>query len=477
MRDGCEGELPIKIDTTSNGEFPPLPLDRVNQAGNQQALQQLAHTASRHAVPRRKFLGQLRAAALTLLSFNAVNFAAGRRGGFFELDAMAADEADAAAAALGGDEFIFDVQGHYVVPGSLVHTLKPNCAADHASLSREYMRCLGADRFIKDIFLDSDTDMMVLSFIPSRRDQEPLTAAEAAATQEIVAAMGGSGRLLVHGRVNPNQPGDVEAMDELKERYQVSAWKCYTQWGPDGQGFFLHDAHTGIRLIENAERLGVRTICIHKGIPFGQRSYEHSLCTDVGVVAKQFPNINFLVYHSGYIPGEPEGPYRPQRGAGVDELIASVERNGLGQNSNVYAELGSTWRMLMRNPEEAAHCIGKLVKHLGPGNVLYGSDCVWYGSPQDQIQAMRTFQISKEFQERFAYPEITPQLRAAILGGNAARVYGVDPIKQKPQLANDYFGKARAKYQHEPTPHFQTYGPKTQAEFVRLLAAGGAGPG
>ena len=70
---------------------------------------------------------------------------------------------------------------------------------------------------------------------------DPLTIAAADATRRIVDRMEGTHRLLLHGRVNPNQAGDVEAMDELKERWRVSAWKTYTQWGPDGKGFFLSD--------------------------------------------------------------------------------------------------------------------------------------------------------------------------------------------------------------------------------------------
>ena len=55
--------------------------------------------------------------------------------------------------------------------------------------------------------------------------------------------------------------------------------------------------------------------------------------------------------------------------------------------------------------------------------MLWGTDSIWYGSPQDQIQAFRTFQISPEFRERFGYPEITPELRRKVFGLNAAVPY------------------------------------------------------
>ena len=88
--------------------------------------------------------------------------------------------------------------------------------------ARKHLDCLGPEEFVKDVFLDSDTDMMVLSFVPSRRDAEPLTIQAADAVRRIVDRMEGSHRLLIHGRVNPNQPGDLESMDELKERWKVT---------------------------------------------------------------------------------------------------------------------------------------------------------------------------------------------------------------------------------------------------------------
>ena len=59
--------------------------------------------------------------------------------------------------------------------------------------------------------------------------------------------------------------------------------------------------------------------------------------------------------------------------------------------------------------------------------MLWGTDCLFYGSPQPLIQAMRTFQISEEFRERYGYPKLTKELKAKILGLNGAALYGVEP--------------------------------------------------
>ncbi|WP_227010126.1 amidohydrolase family protein [Pelagibius marinus] len=451
--------LPIKLDSTSNGEFAPVPLDATNRLANRLAQEAAGENARRRGLGRRSFMVSACGAASTLLAHNRANAAAGRTGGFFELEEVAAVDPEAAAEGLEGREFVFDVQGHFVGQHGLGRT------------------GLGdAQQFIKDIFLDSDTDMMVLSFIPSRREKELLTIQEADEARRIIDEMEGTKRLLIHGRANPNQEGDLEGMDELAEKWGVVAWKCYTQWGPDGRGFFLHDEDTGLKMIEKARALGVKNICVHKGLPFGQKSYRHSLASDVGIVARMFPDVNFLIYHSGFIAGQKEGPYDPGRGEGVDELIRSVEENGVARNSNVYAELGSTWRYALRDPEMAAHIIGKLVRHIGEKNVLYGSDCIWYGSPQDQIQALRSFQISEEFQERYGYPKMTPELRARIFGLNATRPYGIDVEEALRRARRDAIERRRSAYRQQPNPHYLTFGPRTRRAFLANLRARGGSP-
>jgi predicted TIM-barrel fold metal-dependent hydrolase len=331
-----------------------------------------------------------------------------------------------------------------------------------------HLDCLGPEEFVKDVFLDSDTDLMVLSFVPSTREAEPVTIQAADAVRRIVDRLQGTHRLMIHGRVNPNQPGDLEAMDELKEKWGVCAWKTYTQFGPGGKGFFLSD-EPGIRFIDKARRLGVKTICVHKGLPFGPRSYEHSQCSDIGVVAKRYPDVNFLVYHSGFVSSVKEEPWDPKANRdGIDTLIKSLVDNGVPPGANVYAELGSTWRFLMRDPEQAAHGLGKLIRYCGPDNVLWGTDSIWYGSPQDQIQAFRAFQIAPALREKHGYAEITPQLRAKIFGQSAAKVYGLSAAELKKLTGRDRVAAEKLAYSERPEPNFLTYGPKTRREFLSL---------
>ncbi len=475
--------LPVKIDTTSNGEFVPVPLSRANREANRRALEAATMNARRTGQSRRRFLTTSAGVATTLLAMNEVNAASGATAGFFDIAKEAALDPALAAATVDGNEFIFDVQGHYVDPtGSWLRQVpefarpfsempKANCELNYPGDPTSYLDCLGPKEFIKDVFLDSDTDLMVLSFVPSTADGEPVTIEAADATRQIVDELEGSKRLLLHGRVNPNQPGDLERMDTLAETWNISAWKTYTQYGPEGRGYYLSD-DVGLAFIEKARSLGVKVICVHKGLPLGRSSYEHSKCTDIGVVAKQYPDVAFIVYHSGYEAGQIEGPYAAAA-SGVDTLVKSLLDNGVAPNSNVYAELGSTWRFLMREPGQAAHVLGKLLRYCGDRNVLWGTDSIWYGSPQDQIQAFRTFQIDPEVRESNGYPELTPALKAGVFGLNATVPYRISAEEVRRHAAADPLATARVDYRSEPTPHFGTYGPKTRRQFFSLLARNG----
>jgi len=484
--DGCR--LPIKVDTTTNGEFAPRPLERSSRAANALASDRAGANAKRAGVSRRSFLTSTCGAASTLLAFNEAHAAAGKTGGFFDIPLAAALEPAAADTALTGREFIFDIQGHHVnpldrwrAPSMITATglkFMPQSKCDYLDPDGEWghVKCFTGQAFAKEMFLDSDTDMAVLTFTPTTYEDMPLTDDEAAATRELVEAMDGNHRLLVHGRVVPNIDGDISRMAELHEQWNVSAWKTYTQASVDGsEGWWLDDEEYGAPLIQKARDTGVNVICIHKGLPlptpFMTRDNRlYGGCRDVGKAAKANPDIDFIIYHSGYDIKDKDGPFAPgDHRIGVDSLIQSLIENDIPPNSNVYAELGTTWRYLMRDPQEAAHVMGKLLKYVGEDRVVWGTDSIWYGSPQDQIQAFRTFQIAPEFREQYGYPEITPELRARIFGLNASKPYRLSTDEVQEYLGGDMVARERENYRNEPDPTFLTYGPRTRREFLDFL--------
>jgi uncharacterized protein len=213
----------------------------------------------------------------------------------------------------------------------------------------------------------------------------------------------------------------------------------------------------------------VPTITAHKGLAntLGYNS-EYASPVDFGPAARAHPDVRFIAYHSGYQDGVPEGPYdQATAGVGVNRLISSMIASGVGPNQNVYAELGTTWWSLMGRPDQAAHVLGKLLKYVGEDNVLWGTDALFYGAPQDQTQALRAFQISPEYQERFGYPALTDEIKRKVLGLNALRLHDVDPITVPCPFTREELERIRFEI---PTG-LQTYGPRTTAERAAFVAA------
>ena len=479
-------KLPIRIDPTSNGEFAPVAVPHHLVQANALADRRISRNAGRVGASRRAFVAGLCGAATTLLTFNQAFAATGNAGGRFRVHPEGAFEVAAAADTLSGTEFVLDSQTHLVEPNGpwrtgaskewarwLLDFGQAKCG------DRDPIACFDADHFVKEVFFDSDTSVAVLTFVPSDPSDNPLTMAEALRVQDLLAKLDGTNRLLLHYKVMPNWPpfaAQLASMDAAAARWKIAAWKCYTGYGPGGVGWFLDDPKIGVPFLERARALGIKTICIHKGLPFQGQDAKFASCEDVGRAARLFPDINFVIFHSGFDGGVREAAYNPRATRGIDTLTRSLIEHGIAPNSNVYAELGSTWRMLMRDPTAAAHTIGKLMKYVGENRGLWGTDSIWYGSPQDQIQAFRAFEIAPELVERFGYVTLTAERKAAILGLNGAALWGVDPSTTRRRADNDWIGRAKRQYAETPAPGFDTYGPRTAQEFAIFRRMSGGEP-
>jgi predicted TIM-barrel fold metal-dependent hydrolase len=479
--------LPIKVDTSSNGEYAPQALSPLERAANGHARTVAGDAARMAGLGRRDFLKTCAGAAATLLAFNEVHARAGHTGGRFDIPSDAAVNLELAQATLGGDEFIFDIQTHCVDPsgkwrqgadGRRWEQVLSQVFAQRRKCQGGEFDCYSAEQLVKEVFLDSDTDLAVVSALWGARASNPTPIEYAAEARALVETLGGRQRALIHGGVLPNEPGALEFMEIQARDYRVDAWKIYPQWGPTGTGFFMDDPEVGIPFIEQARTLGTKIICAHRGVPLGNLEYRYSHPADIARAARLYPDVTFICYHSGFEPGIEEGPYGPELDQGVDRLIKAHQENGFKPNAgNLYAELGSTWRYYMSKPEQAAHLMGKLLTFFGEDRICWGTDSLWYGSPQDQIQAFRSFQISEAFQETYGYPPLTPQARHKIFGLNAARAYGLDVRRLREAAAGDAVERMRAAYADNPNPSFETFGPKTRREFLALARTRAGRPG
>jgi hypothetical protein len=105
------------------------------------------------------------------------------------------------------------------------------------------------------------------------------------------------------------------------------------------------------------------------------------------------------------------------------------------------------------------HGIGQNIKHYGADHVIWGTDCLWWGSPQWAIEAFKRFQISDELCERFGYKKISKEDKAKIFGLNAAKLYKVDVKAKRNPLPMDVLDKVKVAYEaHGPNPEYGAYG-------------------
>lgn len=477
--------LPIKFGPVSNGEFLPVPHSPMLREAIRRTHALADENARRLGISRRRFLLGASGAAATLFTLSACSKEEAKStgttvGGSFDLSPESTIDEEKAADELSGEEFIFDVQSHYVNAeidplGGVWTRSFPQYACAEGAEDGDPLTCFTVSAYFLEMFARSDTSMSIISALPSQVEGA-LPVDEMARAVDMATRIGCDGRVLMHGGAYPHR-GPIEAalsaMDDVRAGYDIAAWKIYTMTPTDNHFYFDdHDPsrpQIGQRFIDHVREIGPAIICTHKGLSgIVGSTPELADPKDIGPAAAANPDVAFVVYHSGFEPGRGVGPYDPADPApqGVDRLIRSLETSGLGPNSNVYAELGGTWWFLMGNPAEAAHVLGKLLKHVGEDRVVWGTDSIWFGTPQDQIQAMRTFEISAEFQERFGYPALTPEIKAKIFGLSSAELYGIEPITGRCEVNPQELSQVRMSY--GPS---RTYGPETAAAAAAMIAA------
>ena len=454
--------LPLILQRRSTDEYTPLPYSALDQRVVAQVRAQGPTYATHLGLSLGDYWSSRQGTAAAL---RAVDEAWG--GGFYHVPREAVLDRAAADAALGGEQLVIDVQTHYVsdrrvareetakvilglgeiVAGDLFQGLDQLVRTQNqaAYSLAEYLRC---------VFLESDTAVAVLSSGPGAEGPDPrriLDNAEMVGTRELIERLGGTSRLINHAVVHPNIAGDIARMDRWSAWCVPAGWKVYTMYGASGAGpmrwqdksWMLDDEEAGQPFLRRARETGVRNVCVHKGISAGAATGWDgpSSPRDIGPAAQAFPDIQFLVYHSGYEPregGQEEGPYAEEVAHyGTNRLIKSLKDAGIGPGGNVYAELGTTWYLVMAHPREAAHVMGKLLLALGEENILWGTDSIWYGSPQPLIDAFRAFQIPEAYRERYGYPPLTPTAKEKILGLNAARLYGMEVEQVRAAVRRD----------------------------------------
>ncbi len=292
---------------------------RRGRCGDRTALAGLAFASPADALDRR-------ATAATLRAIDAAH-----GGGFYDVPEDATGDLDAADVAFAGDAPVVDVQTHLVDPGRWHGPARRRSR-------RFYRRSIptvgraAIDPALIDgaawaalVFGASETSVALLTSTPGTADVNVLTNAQIAAARDVVDRYAGTGRLLTHTIVHPNLgAAELDAMGEWAAQLRPSGWKAYTLWGPPTKasptgGWFLDDDEVGFPFLERVRALGPRVVATHKGIGSGLPA---SSPRDIGPAAAAFPDITFVVYHSGYDLDAPAD----DESRGVDRLVREPRR-------------------------------------------------------------------------------------------------------------------------------------------------------
>ena len=433
--------LPIPTRVISNEEYQPIPQTAQQHRVEQEIIAGAERQARQLGMKRRQFL---RTSCGMALAFAAMNTVFGR---FFQVDAAELFE-PAAVAEKKASMFIFDVQTHHVaLPEQAPHadpeflsavvgmrdmasTMNPALKGHKGKIEDAYLQ-----NYIKEIFLDSETDMVALSALPGASEEtDVLTPEVIYKSRSWINELTSSPRLISHGYFSPDLgQQNLEYMHAQTEKLKIDAWKGYSgvARAKGKEGWRLDDEKLSYPALEFSRKKGIRNICVHKGLPFpGDLKWWSPM--DVTQAAKDFPDLRFLVYHSGFrslqesLPAAEDGFKKSRYVPWVSDICEWKKKNpGV---TNIYMELGSTFALMVSSsPMLAAYVLGMIIDAFGADHVLWGTDSIWWGSPQWQIEAFRRLEMPGDLVKRFGWKPLTHDVKSKIFGLNAARVYGVDP--------------------------------------------------
>ena len=457
-----DGWSPVPTQIVSNEEYAPLPPTMEQQRVAHRLREMSRDHAKALGVTRRQFLGSSCGMAAAFLVMNEVF------GPVFDVRPVEAWEAAATVERPPLGPFVFDVQTHHVAaPRSTPSILRLRSIGRRLNPDlgdSPRMHDLSLENYIKEVFLDSGTSVAVISGIPSEIESSNiLPPAKMAETRDVVNRLAASRRIVTHGLIIPSRGSrDLDEMDRQVKDLKAEAWKGYTGQLIDGRSWVIDDEKVAYPMLQRSRRLGVRNICLHKGLPFAGTPEGPWHPRHIERAARDFPDLNFIVYHSGL--KSPEAAMRvdlsrpPAHVDWVTDLCEMRRRNP--RMTNVYAELGTTFALTaITAPLLCGHILGLLVQHLGADHVLWGTDSIWWGSPRWQIEAFRRFTMPESLVKTFGYAPLTPDVKARILGLNAAALFGVDPNAALNHVPHDFVARMKAAYLEEgPRPSLTQYG-------------------
>jgi len=459
---------PIPTQFVSSDEFPPgaqTPKQREVEA----RIKALGTALARHqGMTRRRFF---KTAAGMAAAFVAMNDVYGPLFTVSSAEAASPDMANDRARAL-ADQFIMDMHTHFLrddtrITGFVRQREAVGKAGWNPALAGkpQTIEDLKFANYFKEIYFDSDTKVALISGSGSEEPRDWfLTNEMKEDARAKVNRLAGTKRMFSHAIFMPGMPGWMDKVDRDIAVLKPDSFKGYTVGDNTNKDLARHpwrldDEKLLYPFYEKLVKAGLVNVCVHKGLypPETSAQYPNLLpyadVRDVGKAAKDWPQLNFIVYHSAF--RYTGGAYRigmeqfekTGRIDWVTDLAEIPEKYGV---TNVYGDLGQIFaQSTVAEPLLCAVMMGQLVKGLGVDHVVWGTDAVWTGSPQWQIEAFRRLEIPEDVRRKHGFAPLGPadgRVKSMIFGDNSARLYKYDA---RAQLKGDKVALARADYERD----------------------------
>jgi predicted TIM-barrel fold metal-dependent hydrolase len=473
---------PIPTQIVSSDEFTPPPQSE-KQREVEARLLDMADTLGRsQGLDRRRFF---QTAAGMAAGFVALN---DTFGAVFEASrAEAATPAMAAerAASL-KDQFIMDMHTHFLRDDTrLVNFVRSREAVGKAGWNPalvdkpQTLDDLKFNNYFKEIYMDSDTKIALISSSPSEIARDWfLTNKMMIEARDKVNKEAGARRMFAHAIFTPGWDGWIEQLEEaLKDKPEsIKGYTVGDNTNKDAarHPWLMDDEKVTYKAYELCVKHGIKNVCVHKGL-FPRATAEkwphllrYAMVDDVGKAAKDWPQLNFVVYHGGYrhaAGGRAEDGWNEfvetGRVSWVSDLAEIPEKYGV---TNVYADVGQLFaQSVAAVPQLGAALMGIMIKGMGVDRVVWGTDAVWTGSPQWQIEALRRLEIPQDMQKKYGFTPLGAAdgpIKNTIFGTTNAKLYNFDMTKRTDIGPNrDRFAVMKDEYlRNGPTPSNMRYG-------------------
>lgn len=296
----------------------------------------------------------------------------------------------------------------------------PNVNPPGVALSRqEWNRDWQPQEFVETMFLESDLDMACMHSLP------------------IFDAFEDGGSATEKGAwLKANYPDRFlwyAGVDMFEGAKAVDDAKRFLDLGADGIKFYparyvngrteawrMDDEGLVYPVLEAAMAAGVNNVAIHKVLPIGPISAHGMQVDDLAAAANAFPDMNFQIIHAGFMF--------------IDET-----KMLLGNFPNIYATMEASLLLAMLNPEMMHRILDEFLLYGGPERVIFASAAV-NPHPQIVLDGLASYELPAS-----SPIQLTKEVRELIMGGNLARLHGIDTQARKQLLAGDELSAIKAR--------------------------------